>query len=227
MQGEVIAQGDYQFSGGTEQSLTYGVHGYHADLSITYDIGSIQGSTDIKIPLRMTWPFLLGPIPMYVAFSVTLGMEATLATATDVGSGTAHLTYSGDFGFNRAGGASFTSAGGLADVNFEITDAAEAGTITAGVEALLEAPKIILGAGIPSASTVFDASLYLTVKNEVVSNLEIPDALAPGKPSCLTVSCGTGAYYGGSLTLLGLHVDQENEIDAVSRVVGKTGDACP
>ena len=96
---------------------------------------------------------------MYVAFSVTLGMESTLATTTDVGSGTAHLTYSGDFGFNRAGGTSFTSAGGLADVNFEIMNAAEAGTITAGVEALLEAPKIILGAGIPSATTVFQTPL--------------------------------------------------------------------
>lgn len=86
---------------------------------------------------------------------------------------------------------------------------------------------ITLGVGVPSGSAVFDAGLYFKVKSEVVSNLTIPDPFAPGKPSCLQVSCGAGAYFGGSLTLFGAQIDRETTICAENRVLAKSGAACP
>jgi hypothetical protein len=229
LQGHVGAfrsQGDFQFGGGSVQSFTYGVHGYRADLTVRYQFAAIKGSADMSIPLSMSWPFLVGPIPMYVSLGVELGLQSTLAQANDLGSGTAHFVYTGEFGVSRSG-VSFQPTGGLSNYDFSLADATQASAVTAGVEVLLDAPKISVGVGVPAGSAVFDANLFFKVKSEIVSNLTIPDLLAPGKPSCLQVSCNAGAYYGGSLTLFGAQIDHESTISAVNREVAKSGSACP
>lgn len=219
------ALGEYRFSGGSTQAFTYGVRGYHADLTATYRFAAIQGTQDLTIPLSMVWPFLAGPIPMYVSLGMNLGMQSTLNASGDAGSGTAHFTYTGDFGATQSG-ASFQGTGGLGNVTFDLANAEHASNVTSGVEALLEAPKITIGVGVPAASSAFGANLFFKVKSEVVSNLTIPDPFATGKPSCLTVSCGAGVYYGGSLTLFGAQIAQESTISAGNKVLAKSGSAC-
>jgi hypothetical protein len=201
------------------------VRGYHADLTANYQFAAIKGMQELKVPLSMVWPFLVGPIPMYVSIGLTLSMQSTLEGSGDAGSGTAHFVYGGDFGVTQ-NGASFQGNGGLGTLTFDITNAQHASNITSGVEMLLEAPKVSVGVGVPSASSVFDANLFFKVKSEVVSNLTIPNPFAMGKPSCLKVSCGAGAYYGGSLTLFGAQISQEATISAGNKIVAQSGSAC-
>jgi hypothetical protein len=219
------SQGDFQFGGGIVQAFTYGVRGYHADLTVTYDFAAIKGEAEVKVPAKMSWPFLVGPIPMYVSLSANVSLQSTLTAQNDAANGTIHFTYGGDFGVLR-NGASFQGSGNLGNIVLETTGAQHAAQITSGVEALFEAPQLSLGVGVPSAADTVGANLWLKVKSEVVSNLTIPDPFAAGKPSCLQVSAGAGAYYGGTLNFFGVSLASEQTIVATNKILAQSGSAC-
>jgi hypothetical protein len=219
------SQGDFQFSGGAVQAFTYAVHGYRADLTVTYDFAAIQGSADVNVPAAMTWPFFVGPIPMYISHSANVSLQSTLNTQSDAAMGTLHFTYGGDFGIARSGVA-FQGSGGLENIVADTSGAQHASNVTSGVEALFEAPKISLGVGVPSAADVFGANVWFKVKSEIVSNLTIPNPFAQGKPSCLQVSGGVGAYYGGAINFFGISIAQEQTISSANKVLAQSGMAC-
>lgn len=202
------------------------------DLDVNINAGAVaMGTSDdtFKYPIKVTFPFSIGPVPAYADVSASIALNPSL-TAKSSARSQVHFHVTGAMGITAAG-KTLSGSGSLNPV--EGAPAAKesevVSTTTAGLGVVLEFPVLTLGVGIKKV-----ASLEATLKGKeevVVNDIVSLNGLGLIKGSCLTVDANVGAYAAGELTLLNLSFGQEKQLYGLQRKVVNTGnpsdDLCP
>lgn len=237
----VRAVGAYHYDGSSPPTGAVGLRGAIRG-TIDYSLASLNGGAKLKLPLKYTLPFPLGPIPMYVAFSPSLEANSTIEIKGDASQGTAFFAWDGDAGFNF--GATGPSPAGTSASNGQVQTAQWVATVTTGV-GLVGELRADVGAGVnlPLVGGYFDpagayvgpvaseiathASVYAKMKSELVANMDIKPQPAPAPAkSCLTAAANVGVYVGGEVQLFSVPFTDEKQIWGKTYPSQKKGDGC-
>ena len=178
---------------------------------------SASGDAEVLPPVQMVFPFMLGPVPAFVAISTRVAVQSTLsasatmeASATFEMDGTVTLIRDGD-GVDIEGGIT----------RFEQTDfSVDFDTsFTAGVSIDFDAPRVSFGLGRPGIAT---AAVYGTHSAEALANVE----LMGGGDYCASVSTGSTVLYGGEITALSWSYGTENMLGGLRAEAMSRGPGC-
>jgi len=215
--------GSVVIMGGVVQQASIALNDIDIDLDIqlnALNLGVSDG--DFNLPLAITFPFSLGPIPAYFTVSASVKLNPSLSGTSLVKTSVQHHI-GGALGLqvngpSVVGTGSIDSVAGAAPV---VSNSAAVCTVTAGMGMLTQYPKVAFGIGVAKLAS---AEVYLLGKEEIIVN----DVIDLDKNlyiigNCLTVQANTGAYYGGAMRLIGLTFKQEQEFWGKTRQVLQTG----
>jgi hypothetical protein len=177
-----------------------------------------SGDAEVLPPVQMVFPFMLGPVPAFVAISTRVAVQSTLsATATMEASATFEMD--GTVTLIRDGATGVDIEGGI--TRFEQTDfSVDFDTsFTAGVSIDFDAPRVSFGLGRPGIAT---AAVYATHSAEALANVEL---MGDGD-YCASVSTGSTVLYGGELTALGWSYGTENMLGGLRAPAMSRGPGC-
>ncbi len=177
----------------------------HIDGEVHVEAGGVElgsGDIPIQIPARISIPVVLGGIPFHVDIGGSLELSTTLqANCSAIMKG--YATFSGSMGIQVQNG-EIRSIGSLESPGLHFEHAEHVGTITAGLDILLNFPQATVGVGL---SGLASAEAYLKFSTEVISNMEIFYESAGLVPvisgNCVTSRVNFGAFYGGKAEFLG------------------------
>lgn len=237
----VRAVGVFTYSGSAPPTGALGMRGAIRG-TIDFSLASLNGGAKLKLPLKYTLPFPVGPIPMYLAFAPSLEANTTIEIKGDAAQGTAFFAWDGDAGFNL--GATGPSPAGASATNGQVASAQWVATVTAGVGLVGELRTDIgTGVNLPLVPGYFDptgayvgplaselathASVYTKVKGELLVNVDLKPQPAPAPPkSCLSATVNVGAYVGGEVQIFSVPFTDEKQIWGKSYPAQKKGNGC-
>jgi hypothetical protein len=198
------------------------------DAELTLSLGGVQtGKKDqnLKMPKMVKFPLPTGVLPVWIGIGWGLEFSSTL---TDQSSalGKATFTLKGSLGYYETPGVCKLLGEGFS-VDSKLSGSEMVSTTTAGFGVLLEFPKVGFGIG----ESLLEASVYASMKNEVVLNF-VPfyDYKTPFPvitSQCFTGNINTGFYVGVGAKILGvLELNTEQQLYASTKQAFKQGDAC-
>lgn len=218
-------EGAFVIHGGSLESAYLSLRDVEIDVDV--DAGAVAiggGENFFKLPLKLTFPFELGPIPAYATVSATITLTPALSAQSSLRS---HVKFHvhGSAGF-KIEGTTITSSGSFQDVDNQAPSASDVSyvsTVNAGLGVLFEGPRVGLGIGLVDKASIEG---YVTPKFEVVMNQALKtDGLGIIASSCTTVRANVGAYAGGSFRLGGIKLGKEVQLFGVTHDVYRDGRA--
>jgi hypothetical protein len=218
-------EGSFIIHGGNLESAYVSLRDIELDVDI--DAGAVAiggGENFFKLPLKLTFPFELGPIPAYLTVSGAITITPELSEQSSL---RAHAKFhvSGSAGFTIEG-TTLTSSGALANVDGmepTVSDVSYISTVTAGFGTVYEFPRIGLGIGIAEKASIEG---YVTPKVEVVMNQVLKtDGLGIITSSCTKVDGNFGVFAGGSFRLGGIELGKEVQLFGATHEIYEDGRA--
>lgn len=197
------------------------------DMEVDLDAGAVAiggGDNTFKFPIKLTFPFELGPIPAYLSVKAEIELDPELSNQSSFIARTKFHVH-GMTGF-RIDGGSITPMGSLDDVGGAppaVSNVSYISTVTAGFGVLQTFPRVGLGIGL-----VEKASLegYIAPKVEVVMNQALKlDGLGLITSSCATVQANFGVFAGGNFRFGKIELEQEKQLFGKTHEVYKEGRA--
>jgi len=206
----------------------YDVRFIDVDGDVHIEAGAVQvgGDTKVKIPARLAFPILVGVIPFNIELGTSLEFSSTLVTNTSA-IFKANTKFKGTAGA-RVEGSNVQYFGDFQTAELTLESSEQVGTVTAGLDYLLNFPEVSVGIGLPKVAT---ANAFLRFKSEVNSNFTLKyDAAGPFPVitgNCLETGVNLGATYGGKVAFLGIDlVDEEHQLYGKLGDKKRTGTAC-
>jgi hypothetical protein len=197
------------------------------ELDVDIDAGAVAiggGENFFKLPVKLTFPFELGPVPAYLTVSGAISITPELSQESSLRA-RAKFHVSGSAGFTIEG-TTLTSSGALANVDgLEPTasDVSYISTVTAGLGTVYEFPRLGLGIGIAEKASIEG---YVTPKVEVVMNQILKtDGLGIITSSCTKVNGNFGVFAGGTFRLGGVELGKEVQLFGSTHEIYKDGRA--
>jgi hypothetical protein len=197
------------------------------ELEVDIDAGAVAvggGDNFFKLPLKLTFPFELGPIPAYLTVSGAISIQPELSEQSSLRA-RAKFHVSGSSGFTIEG-TTITSSGALANVGGmqpTASDVSYISTVTAGLGTVYEFPRLGLGIGIAEKASLEG---YITPKVEVVMNQVLKtDGLGIITSSCTKVDGNFGVFAGGSFRLGGVELGKEVQLFGATHEIYRDGRA--
>ncbi len=191
------------------------------DMDLDFDIGAVAlgaSNNTFSLPVTITAPFELGPIPTFVSVAATLSLNPSLSD-TSTSRTHAHFHLAGNAGVRFVNGAP-SGYGSLQNSTATTMDSDAVSTVNAGLGVLLEFPKVSFGVGLTQAG----GTIYASEKSEVVANEVMQlDSLGLISGNCLTVNGDYGTYVGGAMRLAGLSLSKEMEVWGQTNTVYQAG----
>ena len=180
---------------------------------------SATGSAELFPDATLVFPFMLGPLPVFVAVSLRIAIRSTVG-------GSAKMKISSTFDMGGTvtllrGPDGFGIEGGITrfDSNPDISGSTG---FTIGAAIDFDAPRITFGFGRPGIAT---AAMYVTHSAEVVANVMANPLNA--SQYCATTSVGSSVLYGGEVTVLGWSVGTgDSMLGGIRSPVLMEGTAC-
>lgn len=197
------------------------------ELDVDIDAGAVAiggGENFFKLPVKLTFPFELGPIPAYLTLSGAISITPELSAESAL---RAHAKFhvSGSAGFTIEG-TTITSSGALANVDGlepTVSDVSYISTVTAGLGTVYEFPRLGLGIGVAEKASLEG---YVTPKVEVVMNQVLKtDGLGLISSSCTKVDGNFGVFAGGSFRLGGIELSKEVQLFGSTHEIYEDGRA--
>lgn len=215
------AQGSIQVSGEPDATPVTSITFPNVDVTGTIKVRfeSASGDAEVVPPATIVFPFMLGPLPAFVALEVRVAVASTVGAAASM-EASATFEMSGSVTLTRGpDGPSIT--GGI--TRFEQTDASVefAASFTVGVSIDVDAPRISFGLGRPGIAT---AALYATLSSEAVANVMVDPS---ADDFCATVSVGSTILYGGEVSALGFGYSTEAMLGGLRAPAMSSGGLCP
>jgi hypothetical protein len=205
-------EGFFTIRGGSLESASVLLRDIEVELDI--DAGGVAiggGDNFFKLPLKLTFPFELGPIPAYVTVSGAITLTPLLSEQSSFRT-RAKFHVKGSAGFT-VDGTTITASGSLDNARGAdptSSNVSYISTVTAGLGVLYEFPRVGLGIGLVDKAGVEG---YVTPKFEVVMNQALKtDGLGIITSSCATVKGNFGVFAGGSFRLGGVKFGKEAQL---------------
>lgn len=197
------------------------------DIEVNLDAGAVAiggGDNTFKFPIKLTFPFELGPIPAYLTVSAELELDPELSNQSSFRART-KFHVNGSTGFT-VDGSTITATGSLDNVGGAEPAASNVSyisTLNAGFGVLFTFPRVGMGIGL-----VDNASLegYVAPKVEVVMNQALKtDGLGIISSSCATIQGNFGVFAGGTFRFGKIELEQEKQLFGKTRQIYKDGRA--
>jgi hypothetical protein len=218
-------EGSFVIHGGSFESAYVTLRDIEVELDI--DAGAVAvggGDNFFKLPLKLTFPFQLGPIPAYVSISGAISLNPALSEQSSFRT-RAKFHVNGTTGFTMdkttiMSSAALDNVGGVAPTS---SDVSYVSTVNAGFGVLYEFPRVGLGIGLVDSANIEG---YVTPKFEVVMNqgLQI-DSLGIITSSCAMVKGNFGVFAGGSFRLGGVKLSKEEQLVGRTHEIYREGRA--
>ena len=218
-------EGSFVVHGGSLDSAYLSLRDIELDVDI--DAGAVAiggGDNFFKLPLKLTFPFELGPIPAYITLSGAITLTPALS---DQSSFRAHVKFhvGGTAGFTMDR-STITASGALEPVGGAeptVSNVSYISTVNAGLGVLYDFPRVSLGLGLVDKASIEG---YVTPKFEVVMNQALKvDGLGLISSSCATVKANVGVFAGGSFRLAGVKLGSERQLFGRAREIHREGRA--
>lgn len=190
------------------------------DVSGTLRVRFEQASTTTSVipPATMVFPFMLGPLPAFVAVQVRVRVDAAASLSAYI-QASADFDMSGNFTLTRGpDGASIS--GGITRFEQSAVEIEGSTSVTAGIGIDVDAPRVSFGLGRPGIAT---AALFGTVSSEMTANVMVDPST---QEFCTTVSLGSSVLYGGEVSALGFAYTTENMLGGLRAPVTMRGALC-
>jgi hypothetical protein len=220
--------GDVSIRGGTLLSGYVDVK--DVDLDLDLNIGAVAlGKSDdtFKLPVQITAPAHLGPIPVYVGLGASLSLNPLLS---DTSSSRTHVHFhlKGGGGFKIIDGKA-NSYGSLEAVEVSAKENEAVSTVNAGLGVLLEFPKVTFGVGIAKVAA---GEVFTSVKTEMVANQTMRyDGMGLITGNCLEINGNYGIFAGGTVRLAGVSLTKEmqvwGKVDSLYKAGNPDQSVCP
>jgi hypothetical protein len=176
------------------------------------------GNAQVIPPVTLVFPFMIGPLPAFVAMEVRVAVASTVA-ATSTMEASVDFDMSGTLTLSR-GPEGFGIDGGITRFETSNFGVQFESRFTVGASIDFDAPRFSFGLGRPGIAT---AALYATLSAEAVANVVVDPA---AEDYCVTASAGTTVLYGGEVSALGFSYGSERMLGGLRSPVMQRGGAC-
>lgn len=218
-------EGSFVVHGGNLESAYVTLRDIEIDVDLDAGAVAIGGGENLfKLPLKLTFPFELGPIPAYITISGEISLNPALSNESAL---RAHTKFyvSGTTGFTMdsstiSASGSLSSVGGAAPTASNVSYIS---TVNAGYGVVYSFPRIGLGIGLIDKASVEG---FVTPKFEFVMNQALKlDGLGLINSSCTTIKGNYGVFAGGSFRLGKIQLGQETQLFGAVHDIYKDGRA--
>ncbi|MGM0559275.1 MAG: hypothetical protein ACQEVA_23025 [Myxococcota bacterium] len=190
-----------------------------ANVTAKLSIEGASGSDEIVTPAVVTFPFMVGPIPAYIAVGLRFQIRSSIGLSETLVAVESGFSINGSVTLARNDDGSFGAEGSIG--NFE----ASSPTIsfdtraTAGIGLDVDTPRISFGLGRPKLAS---ASVFGTHSYEIVGNVvvDVEDGY------CAEVGTGSAILVGGEIGAFGWSASQDRQIANKSGGTTTGGPAC-
>jgi hypothetical protein len=220
-----LHEGSFVIHGGSLESAYVMLR--DIDVAVDVDAGAVAiggGDNFFKLPLKLTFPFELGPIPAYVTVSGAITLTPALSEQSSFRTHAKfHVTGSSGFTMDKTTISSSGSLENVGGVEPTASDVSYISTVNAGFGVLYEFPRVGLGIGLVDKASVEG---YVTPKFEVVMNQALKiDGLGIISSSCAKVDGNVGVFAGGVFRLGGIKLSKEEQLYGAVHEIYRDGRA--
>lgn len=182
------------------------------------DITAARGVATAIPPAKLVFPFMVGPMPAFVALELKVVLESTL-------NGSAEMALSVDFDMTGTvtmsqGPDGPSIGGGITSFNSSNYQATGSTSFTVGQRVGLDSPRLSFGLGRPGIGT---AAIYSTLSAEAVANVI---ASPFSDEYCLILKAGSAVQYGGEVAVLGFSYGVERSLGGIKSPAITRGTGC-
>jgi len=201
-----------------------------SDLDIVLDmnLGGValgKGNESLSIPIDLTIPAMIGPVPVYFSIGAKLEVNPSLGQ-TSSSRGKAHFVIKGSAGMAWSKADGFRRIGSLEGSDVKLTDYEGVSTLDCGLGILAQFPVLKMGVGVSQGG----AGGFLAEKAEVVTNMSVRYEAAGPYPvitgNCFEANLNFGTYAGGEFRMAGLSFSKEVPVWVKTHALVKEGKAC-
>lgn len=229
--------GLYEFAQ-SQANLAIGYDSFDVSGEAQFDLTEVNGTVKLdKRNFGLVYPFMVGPIPMYVQLGLGFEIDSTLANNGDTATANGTFAWRGDFGVDVVPGISQTPHVTTRQGRSDLGQASHTSQITTGVNVNFDAPRIDIGVGLvppaPAQSVNLDGvqarvSLFAKMKTELVQNMEVlyDPLLGTLIGYCFRPAANFGLLWGGELRFFSVSASTEQQLYAIEKKGKPSGTVC-
>lgn len=184
------------------------------------EIDNASGSTEIIPPAQIVFPFMVGPLPMYISIGSRIEIKSTAMAEAKI-STSASFTANGSLTLRRTAEGQMIVDGDIHSFNTQRPSMSAESVFTLGATINFDAPRIAFGVGRPN---LVSAEIYGTNSVELVANLVIEPF--NDNATCAKVGTGAAVLYGGLIDFFGFKINSEAQAAYAAGVSEQRGSAC-
>lgn len=228
------ARGKFDFVAGKVNECWIRIDDVDADAVIDLDAASVAVEGSYRIPLAFSFPFALGPIPMFASLGMALELRAGLLFKDDQLKNHRQFHLHGSTGLQFRDG-SIVPLGQVETSSASVEDSSVSSKFGLVFGYQADLPRIDIGVGRPDVpglqigkvpdGTSLRGSVYTRLGFEGVSK-HLVQTKSDKRVGCLEESSNVGAFVGGELKLFSVAFSAEQEVWGVVREAPKSGDGC-
>lgn len=228
--------GLYEFTQ-SRANLSIGYDSFDVSGEVQFDLTEVNGALKVGKNFGLVYPFMVGPIPMYVQLGAGFEIESTLANNGDTARAMGSFAWAGKFGVDVIPGISQTPFVQTARGESDLGEAAHVSQVTTGVNVNFDAPRIDFGVGLvppaPAHTVNMDevnarVGFFAKIKSELVQNMEvlIDPLLGTVIGHCLKPASNFGLFWGGEMRFFNVRTSTEQLVYGIEKEGTPSGTAC-
>lgn len=189
-------------------------------VSATLSVKGAKGTANVVPPAQMVFPFLIGPMPAYIAVGTDIEVESSIGSPDDLFSLSAGFTLTGDIGLTRTADGSVHASGAIKSFETQQPEFSSSIHLTSGVALRFSAPRVSFGIGRPGLANggVYGKKSIEFLANTVLDPFE--------RTTCARMSTDSATFIGGELSIFGLSISQESQITRSNGISHQEGKLC-
>lgn len=228
--------GLYEFTQ-SRANMSIGYDSFDVSGEVQFDLTEVNGAIKVGKNFGLVYPFMVGPIPMYVQLGAGFEIESTLANNGDTARAIGSFAWAGKFGVDVIPGVSQTPFVQTARGESDLEEASHVSQITTGVNVNFDAPRIDFGVGLvppaPAHTVNMDevnarVGFFAKIKSELVQNMEvfIDPLLGTVVGYCFKPSSNFGLFWGGEMRFFSVRSSTEQLVYGINKDGTPSGTAC-
>ncbi|MGM0559278.1 MAG: hypothetical protein ACQEVA_23040 [Myxococcota bacterium] len=191
-----------------------------ANVTAKLSVEGAGGSDEIVTPAVVTFPFMVGPIPAYIAVGLRFQVRSSISSPETLVSVESGFSINGSVTLGRNDDGSFGAEGSIGNFQASSPRVEFETQSTAGIGLDVDTPRISFGMGRPKLAS---ASVFGTHSYEIVGNVRIDPV---EKDYCAEVGTGSAILVGGEIGAFGWSASQEYQVANQSGESSMGGPAC-
>lgn len=190
------------------------------NMQATLSINGAKGTASVIPPAQLVFPFLIGPMPVYIAIGTDIEIESTIGTEDAVLTASAGFTMTGSVSVGRNRDGTIGAEGEITSFETQRPDFKGQTAFTAGIAIRFSAPRISFGIGRPGMATT---AVYGTNSIEMVANAAVNPL---NNDYCARLGTSSGAFIGGEISILGWSIGHSRQVAHRDGVSTQQGNRC-